>query len=218
MKKKTITKKILKIVLAVFCVVILCISGAIFFSPQKSFAGWAFEDYDQGVQEINYTFNNYNWFKYNGTIIQKSSNAQLENTWSSSLESHTFGNYAIGVNKDNIVFFYTRESGSNWDRDLVMKINFTLYRKNCPNDKYTFQVIKYDGSDNDGREDNTGYLTDIRNTSGDLIPVKYQESTITGIEYLYPTFYLDYPSLEDALNSGVWILQIDCMKIYDDKN
>ncbi|MCQ2383133.1 MAG: hypothetical protein MJ060_04920, partial [Clostridia bacterium] len=73
------------------------------------------------------------------------------------------------------------------------------------------------GSDNDGREDSTGYLTDVRNpTGGDLVPEKYQTSTVSGVEYLYPYFFLDFNSLAEALTSGDWLISFDCMQVYDD--
>lgn len=98
-----------------------------------------------------------------------------------------------------------------------MKMNFSLYRITHPSEKYTFQVKLVDGSDNDGRLDSTGYLTDVRNPiGGDLVPEKYRGSTIKGLEYLYPTLFVDYNSLAEALTSGVWKIQFDCMQIYDD--
>lgn len=217
-QSKNTTKKFFLIMLAV----ILCASTSLVFQPQKAFAGWAFGDYDQDWEDINYTFTNFHSVGYDGNkIIYKSNIApnSVKNTWSRSWESHEFANYAMSVCGNNVNFFYTRDSGSNWDRDLVMKINFSLYRVTHPSEKYTFQVKKYDGSDNDGREDSTGYLTDVRNpVSGDLVPDKYQTSTLAGIEHLYPWFFLDYNSLAEALNSGVWKIQVDCMQIYDDRN
>lgn len=204
-------------VLALALIVCTCI--ALLFQTQYAYAGWAFGDYDQDWENVDHTFDNFKPIGYHGNkIVYKSDVSTKTNTWSHSWESHEFGNYAIAVCGDSVEFFYTRNSGSNWDRDLVMKMNFSLYRVSHPSEKYTFQVIKYDGSDNDGREDSTGYLNDVRNPiGGDLVPDKYQGSTLKGIEYLYPTFFLDYSSLAEALTSGVWKIEFDSMQIYDDE-
>ena len=112
---KNTTKKFFLIMLAV----ILCASTSFVFQPQKAFAGWAFGDYDQDWEDINYTFTNFHYVGYDGNkIIYKSNIApqSVKNIWSRSWESHEFANYAMSVCGNNVNFFYTRDSGSNWDR------------------------------------------------------------------------------------------------------
>ncbi len=185
---------------------------------QVSYAGWAFGDYDQDWEDINHTFVNYKPVGMNGrSVVYQSNKSSKKNTWSRAWESHEFGDYSIAVCGDSINLFYTRDSGANWDRDLVMKMNFSLYRSTHPDCKYTFQVKVYDGSDNDGRLDQTGYLTELRYPEGgNLIPASARRSTLSGIEYMYPAFFLDFNSLAEALSSGVWFLSLDSMQVYDD--
>ena len=215
-KLKSNTTK--RIAIALLTVVVTLIVSVLVQS-RIAYAGWTFGDYDQDWEDVNYAFKNY---KYVGTdgkyMVYQSDRGSKKNTWSRAWEMHTFGDYSVAVCGDNIDFYYTRESGANWDRDLVMKMNFSLYRITHPSEKYTFQVKVYDGSDNDGRIDHTGYLTEVRNpVGGDIVPGQARSSTLAGIEFLYPYFFLDYNSLAEALCSGTWVLTFDRMHVYDDR-
>lgn len=216
MTVSTISKRMKLPVLAF--VLVLCTGVALVFQTPYSYASGAFGEYDQDWEEINHTFENFKHIGYEGNkLVYKSDVSTKTNTWSRLGESHEFGNYALTVRGNSVNLFYTKESSPNQDEDLVMKMNFSLYRISHPSEKYTFQVKRYDESDNAGREDSTGYLNDVRNpVGGDLVPIEYQDSTLSGLEYLYPTLFLDSNSLAEALLSGTWKIEFDSMHVYDD--
>lgn len=201
-----------------FLIIVAVLGFSVLVKSKNVYAGWAFGDYDQDWEDVDCAFKNYKYIGMNGNLmVYQSDSGSKTNTWSRPWESHTFGDYSVAVSGDSIDFFYTRESGANWDRDLVMKMNFSLYRTSHPSEKYTFQVRVCDGSDNDGRLDHTGYLTQVRYPEGgDLVPEKAQSSTLAGIDYMYPTFFLACDSLTEALCSGEWVLSFDSMQVYDD--
>ncbi len=174
-------------------------------------------DFDNDWEKINCTFTNYKFVGYEGNkFVYKSDSCNVENTWSTASESHTFGNYAAAVSGDSVNFFFTRQSGDYSDKELVMKINFSLYKESRPYKKYTFMIKHIDSSDDGGKEDNIGYAYAVRNyLGGGLVPEDRQTSTLDGIKYLYPDFDLGYNSLAEALNSGDWCLSLDEMHIYE---
>lgn len=180
--------------------------------------------YDHDWTDIDCTFSDYSFAGYNGNkFIYKSKSLKTTEeekaVWSKSELEHKFGNYSVAVSGNNIEFFYTRESEGKWDGKTVMQIDFSLYRISHPSEKYKFRVRRYISSEDNGNEARTGYLTDVRNPVGsDLVPDKYLESTLRGLEYLYPNFYLDFNSLAEALYNGSWRITLDRIQIYDDYN
>lgn len=225
MKKSMSKKTIITIIIASAIVLVAGIAIAIktqIDDDRLGVASWGFGSYDQDWIDINCTFSDFYHAGYNGNKYIYKSKAQKTKeeekaVWSRAGEEHKFGNYCISVSGNSMEFFYTRESGDKEDRDLVMKMNFSLYKKTHPSDKYQFQVRKYIKSGNNGKEESTGYITEVRNpVGGDPVPEKYQDSTLNGIKYIYPNLTFDFYSLSEAINSGTWIITLDNMQVYDD--